>query len=390
MTTVSPFGSRTVSYGIEKPMSPIARLLRARSQDAARGYHTGALRARLAPSQVLPLVTLLALGRGARAQGERPPAAPETKVSARLLLSDLEPLRDRGDRQAELFYAAVRAELARKGWGARAELRGTDGRFRPYFRGDVWLEEGYAFFSTPLGELRAGKLERSAFLADDTFGGNLLSLNGLTRNPDFGAGLYGDRRFGWNELSWSLAYFGQNDHVAFERDGFGVESDPAAKLRDGLEARAGYKVNRGLTTFTPAVSFATARIVRETGPEVRRNDVGADFTATLGPLSLALGVLGRRGESVSARDPAARLGYDDAWGGIAAFRAEFPTVVYRYTYTEWRSRGADTNERLHQPAVVWTPVKGVEAAIEFEGRRLRRPAGARVYNALRFGLTLHY
>jgi hypothetical protein len=347
-----------------------------------------ALRARLGTSQVVPLLSVLLLGHAALGQPEKP-ASDLPKVSARLLLSDFEPTRDRDDREAELFYAAVRAELARKGWGARAELRGRDGRFRPYFRGDVWLEEGYAYLGTNLGEVRVGKLERETFLADETFGGNLLSLYGATRNPDFGAGLFGSRRFGWNKLSWSLAYFGQNDHVAFERDGIGVESDPGAKLRDALEARASYVVNKGLVTFTPGLSFATARLVRPSRPDRSRTDVGADVTATLGPLAASAGVLRRNGETLAPED-AGRLAYADGWAGLFHFRAEFPTVVYRYTYTEWRARGAGTNERLHQPAVVWNPVKGIEATIEYEARRLRRPSGARVYNALRFGLTLSY
>jgi hypothetical protein len=311
--------------------------------------------------QVLPLAALLALAPRALAQldigkGDLP------KLSLRVLLSDFEPLRDRADRNAELFYAAVRGEWTRKTFGARVELRGDEGRFRPYYPGDVWLEEGYAFVTTPVGELRVGKLERETFLPDDTFGGNLLSLNGLTRNPDFGAGLSGSRRFGFDKLAWTLAFFGQNDHVAWEKEGLGVESDPHAKLREDLEARVSYTVNKGLTTFTPGVSFATARIVRDTGPDVRRNDAGLDFTATLGPLAASV--------------------------GLFSFRAEFPTVTYRYTYTEWRYRGADANERLHQPAVVWMPVKGIEATIEYEARRVRSPSGARVFNAVRLGLAL--
>jgi hypothetical protein len=342
------------------------------------------LRASPSPSQVLPLLTLLAFAPGGLGQisgtGFDAP-----KLTAHVFLSDLEPLRDRDEREAELFYAAVRAEWAKKPWGARAEVRGKDGRFRPYFRGDVWLEEGYAYLTTKLGEVRVGKLERETFLPDETFGGNLLSLNGLTRNPDFGAGLFGSRRFDYDRLSWSLVYFGQNDHVAFERDGVGVESDPAAKLRDGLEARASYYVNKGLTTFTSAVSAATARIVTDAGGELRRTDVGADVTATLGPLSAALGIVRRKGDDVRER-----LGYHDAWAGILAIRAEFPTVVYRYTYTEWRYGGVAFNERLHQPAAVWTPVKGIEATVEYEARRLRTPTRARVFNAVRFGLTLGF
>ena len=65
-------------------------------------------------------------------------------------------------------------------------------------------------------------------------------------------------------------------------------------------------------------------------------------------------------------------------------------MTWRYSYTEWRYRGADSNERLHQPAVAWRPVKGIEATVEYEARRLRTPPGARTFNAFRLALALSY
>ena len=349
------------------------------------------LRARFRSSQVVPLLCLLLARRLAFTQSSPPDRkADAPKITARIFLSDLEPLRDRSAREAELFYAAVRVEWTRGAWGARAEMRGKDDRFRPYFRGDVWLEEGYAFLTTKLGELRVGKVERETFLPDDTFQGNLFSEYGVTRNPDFGAALVGDRRFGYDKLAWTAAFYGQNDHVAFEREGVGVESDPGATLRDGLEARLAYTVDKGLFRVTPGAAVATARIVRDTGPEVRRTDGSFDVTAAFGPLSLSGGLLFRSGERARADDPDLRLGYDDATAALVSFRAEFPTVLYRYTYTEWRAHGAGWSERLHQPAVVWTPVRGIEATIEYEARRLERPSGGLVDNAFRLGLALSY
>ncbi|MEO6325524.1 MAG: hypothetical protein ABIT01_04325, partial [Thermoanaerobaculia bacterium] len=311
-----------------------------------------------------------------------------------LLLSDLEPLRDRDARKAELFYAAVAAEWRRDGWGGRAELRGKDGRFRPYFAGDVWLQSGYGFYETSVGEIRLGKIERSFGLEDPSFGGTLFSFNGITRNPEWGAELAGSRRMGWNVLDWSLRYIGRNDRVAWEEDGRGVESDPDATVRDGLEARVTYLANQGLTSLKPGISFSTARIVRETsGPpgssEFRRTDVAVDLTGSLGPLSAGVEAFFREGETTDGAGTRS-LRNRGAWAGLLVIRAEFPNVSYRYIYSEWRYRGADSNEREHQLAASWSPKRGIEGTLELSARRLREAGDVRVFNAVRFGLVLAF
>src|SRR5262249_55136399 len=159
-----------------------------------------------------------------------------------------------------LLYADVSAEVSRNNFGARAEIRGREGRFRDFYRSDVWLQEGYAFLETGLGEVRVGKLERRLGLTDETFGGNLFSLNGVTRNPDWGAGFTGEQRFGWNSLDYWVGFFGQNDRVSWEEDGRGLESDPGATLREAGQARVRYKVNGGLWTLRPGISASTSSV----------------------------------------------------------------------------------------------------------------------------------
>ena len=94
------------------------------------------------------------------------------------------------------------------------------------------------------------------------------------------------------------------------------------------------------------------------------------LTATLGPISLELSGLAR-----SAPDPlpgeARPLAERDGRAWLAALKAEFPTVVYRYVYSEWRYDGAASNERIHQPAAVWKGRKGIEAIVEYTARRIR-------------------
>jgi hypothetical protein len=327
--------------------------------------------------------------------GDEATSPDKPKFTFQVVLSDLEPIRDREERKPEVFYASVAASYSRKGWGAAAEVRGREGKFRPYFSGPVWVETAYAWADTPAGRVSVGKVERSFGLADGTFGGNLFSLLGVTRNPDWGAALSGSKRFGYDELAWSAGYLGRNDHVAWEEDGAGVESDSDASLLDGLESRATYTVNKGLWSIRPGLSASTARIAGTGGVNrLRVSDVEGDLRATFGPISVEAMTFWRDGDLTVAvtagRAGSPRAGYDEGWAWLLAFAAEFPTVTYRYSYSEWSFRGIGGNDRIHQPSVVWHPWKWLEATIEYSARRRREGSDVRTFNAFRLGLRATY
>ena len=336
---------------------------------------------------------ILAAGAAPAARGED--AAPETdsglpKFRFEAVLHDDEPVSDRRERLAEFFYGAVAADWTHGDFAATAEVRGRDGRFRPYYDGSVWLQEGWASVRTPIGAVSAGKIPRDFGLADESFLGTLFSVNGVTRNPDWGAGLAGEKRWGYDTLVWSARFYGQNDHVSWEDDGRNVESDPARVLRDGLEARVSYLLNRGLWTLKPGLSVASARLDERDGPDsFRRTDGALDVTATLGPFAVFFEGFTRSGERCVPGAPC-RLGYDDATAALAGFRAEFPTVTYRYLYSAWRYHGAEATEQLHQPAIVWMPRKGLLATIEYSARLMTTISGTSVVKAFQLGLSVAF
>ncbi len=346
------------------------------------------LRRRAVALAALSVLSMSPAARGQDTGVKTESALPKFRVEA--VLYDYEPVSDRHERFAEFFYGALAAEWARGNFGAKAEVRGRDGRFRPYFDGSVWLEEGWASVTTPLGTVRVGKLQRDFGLEDDSFIGTLFAANGVTRNPDWGAGLSGERRIGFDTLGWSARYYGQNDRVAWEDDGRGVESDPQRILRDGLEARVFYVVNKGLWSLKPGFSVATASLDERAGPaSFRRTDAALDVTATLGPIALLFEGFTRSGQRCVPEAPC-RLGYDDATAGLAGLRAEFPTVTYRYLYSVWRYRGAGSTEQLHLPGVVWSPRKGLSATIEYSARSMKTFAGTAVVKAFQLGLSVAF
>jgi hypothetical protein len=138
------------------------------------------------------------------------------------------------------------------------------------------------------------------------------------------------------------------------------------------------------------LSVSSVRLAYDDGrPGFRLNDLGLDLTLTAGPLALSGLFFVREGER---RLPGAllNLAYDDARAGLVEFRAEFPTVTYRIVCSEWSYLGAEAREWLLQPAVVWTPVKWIEATIEYLVRRLREPGRRVSEDAFRLGLWLRF
>lgn len=341
------------------------------------------------------LLGALATASGANGQEAAPPPTktppPSLPFTISVVLSDLEPFHDRERREARLFWVGLSASFERDGWGARAEARATEGRFRPYFSGSFWLQESYAFAKTPLGELRAGKLERVFGLEDDTFGGDVFSRLGARRNPDWGAALDGKRRVGkWDELDWRLSFSGGSDRVSWEDDGVDVESDPESRMRDALAVRARFRRNYGLTWLRPGVSARTERIVASDGSGgFRRTDGALELTAALGPIELGLEAAIRDGASPGEIRRPFRAGYEGGRGGGARLSAEFPTVTYRWAYTTWRTRETGRGDRMHQVGADWSPRKGIRATVEVE-LGSRELAGSERVRAARFGLSLSF
>src|SRR5450756_814602 len=227
-------------------MKPLAGLVR---------NITIVLRRRTLALSALLAVSIFPAARGQEASVKTDSDLPKFRVEAVLL--DYEPVLERHERFAEFFYGALSAEWARGDFAAKAEVRGRGGRFRPFFDGSVWLEEGWVSLATPIGAVRVGKLERDFGLQDESFLGTLFTANGVTRNPDWGAGLAGQKRPGFDTPGWRLRYYGQHDHVSWDDDGRGVEADPLRVLRGGLEARVFYLVNKGLWSLKPCLLYTS-------------------------------------------------------------------------------------------------------------------------------------
>ena len=187
-------------------------------------------------------------------------------------------------------------------------------------------------------------------LPDETFPGTLFSLNGVTRNPGWGAQLDGEARFDLDTLAWSAAFVGQNDHVGWEEEGRDVESDPTRVLRDGLSRPNVVHAEQGpLVGQARPLGRDRAARPRDGADEFRRSDFAADLTVAFGPLSLFVEGLWRSSGQPCAFGAPCRYGYDDSRAALAGLKAEFPSVTYRYTLSRFHYLGAEAVEEIHMP-----------------------------------------
>ncbi len=336
-------------------------------------------------------LALLAAAPALHAEGDPPAPDPGPKLWISGIATGYIPLQKGSSTPADLWYAAMGGEWKSETFGAKAEVRGAAGGFRPYYPTEIWFQEATAFLATPAGQVRAGLSERPFGLADDTFAGTLFSDNGVTRSPFWGAGVSGETRVGYDSLTWAARWDGIGARAgSWEETGRGAASDPSANRLEGASVRIAWLFYKGLVTLKPGLSGESIRSAFDDGrPSFRLNDVAADLTLTVGPLALMGQFFLRGGE----RPPAGsihNLAYDSARAGLVEFRAEFPTVVYRIVWSQWSYLGAGSREWLLQPAVVWMPWKGVEATIEYLARRTSGIAGTVSRNAFRLGFGLKF
>jgi hypothetical protein len=336
-------------------------------------------------------LALLAAAPVLHAEGDPPAPDPGPRLWISGIATGFIPLQKGSSTPADLWYAAMGGEWSRETFGAKAEVRGAAGGFRPYYPTEVWFQEATAFFRTPAGEARAGLTDRPFGLPDDTFSGTLFSDNGVTRSPFWGVGASGESRIGYDSITWAARWDGIGARAgSWEETGRGAASDPSASRLEGASARVAYLFYKGLLTIKPGLSGESVRVAFDDGrSSVRLNDVSVDLTLTAGPLALMAQFLLRGGER---RLPGSLLdlAYDSARAGLVEFRAEFPTVVYRIVWSQWSYLGAGSREWLFQPAVVWMPLKGVEATIEYLARRSTGQRGSVSGDAFRLGFGLKF
>lgn len=336
-------------------------------------------------------LALIAAAPALLAEGDPPVPAPGPKPWIEGIAAGFIPLQKGESTKGDLWYAATGVDYSLESWGAKAEIRGASGGFRPYYATPLWLQEATAHLATPVGEVRAGLTDRAFGLPDDTFSGTLFSDNGVTRSPFWGLSLSGEKRIGYDSLTWGVRWDGIGPRAgSWEETGRGAASDLSASRREGASARVAYLFYKGLLTFRPGLSAETIRIAFDDGrPGFRLNDLSVEMTLTAGPLAL-MGQFFLRGGDRRPPGSLLDLAYDSARAGLVEFRAEFPTVVYRIVWSEWSCLGAGARESLLQPAVVWMPRKGIEATIEYLSRRFKGSPGPVSSDAFRLGFGLRF
>ena len=262
--------------------------------------------------------------------------------------------------QLEVYAFYLKLDSEWHGLGGHLEMRFRDGGhlstgagndyLRPYFTSNVWFQELYAYYQPrPWFRIRAGKMYRNVgILWDDSFFGNLLYMDGLKLNPDWGVGIDGtwENANGSFALTYSMQYIlntdGVQGGVTYAR-GIGPEPgtlgyeprtygpDPEGELDSGGHRQTQQRklfTGRVAATIRPVKWVAVTAGVSGLTGEVRRSsavdnvhingrgsNVAADLTLAIGHLTVFGEYQRQLGDAVRSADYA-WVGARYSWKGL--------------------------------------------------------------------------
>lgn len=299
-----------------------------------------------------------------------------TSVSGGVYLLHYEPLDLSGAEPSTEVYAAV-ATVERRAdpWIFFLQVRARDTKFRPFFPGNVWMEEawvGYqvtgAFAPVAL-RLRAGKLYQTLGRAwDGSFLGSVPYVDGLKRNPQFGLEAAGTIDVGPGTIGYTAQYLLASDRVSGAHAGRDFETLDGFRNQDGFSARATFSVLFGVTA---GVSYLS-RGVDDGLASHRVPHVALDLEMGLpgGPV-LAYVEWARRADGDLPGVLVATQAGSAATYWLAGLQLNHGRLHLRYNYSRGWYEDIDRREWIHQPGVTFELDRHVTAIAEFNWWRAR-------------------
>lgn len=312
----------------------------------------------------------------------RPGAAQRPEFGAGALLFHYHPLALPGAvPYTEVYAAYATVGVVRGRWKSFAEVRARDDRLRPYFPGNVWLQQawaGYDLLPDSAGSrltLRAGKTyEVLGRFWDGSFFGNLQYFSGLKLNPQFGAEAVGRLPAGAANVEYTLQLVSNSDRVSGALAERSIEALPGWRERDSFNGRVAAALPAGFTLGAGAASRG-AQLLRSEEIRGYRFPLAALDAAWAGGPFAVFAEWTRRGRGDL---PPALTGTPA--GSAATFwllgaQATRGRVQGRYNYSRVHFVDLARTEWIHQPGVTVTLAPGFAALAEFDLWRAALPGG---------------
>jgi hypothetical protein len=195
-----------------------------------------------------PLAALVLLGSALAAQG-RP------GLRGGVYLFHYQPIDLAGvEPNTEIYAAFATMERRADPWTVHVEARARDTKLRPFFPGNVWLQEAWVAYQAtsafaPVGlQMRSGKLYQVLGRPwDGSFFGNVHYFDGLKLNPQFGLEASGTAEIGPGAVTYTAQYLLASDRVSGALAGRDFETLDGFRNQDGFAARVTFSLLFGVT-----------------------------------------------------------------------------------------------------------------------------------------------
>lgn len=295
-----------------------------------------------------------------------PAQAPD--VSGGIYLYHYQPVGLAGvEPKTEVYAAYVTLDRRTGPWTVHIQARARDSKLRPFFAGNVWLQEawlGYGVASPSARSsvtLRAGKLYQTLGRSwDGSFFGNLQYFDGLKLNPQFALEAAGRTRVGPLELGLSSQYILSSDRVSGALAGRDFETLDGFRNRDGAGVRASASIagaSLGASLLSQGVDTA--------GRVYRVPHVALDGEYARGPITLYAEWTRRLAGSLPAVLDSSIAGSRATWW-LAGAQWSRGAVHLRYNFSRSSYDALGRTEWIHQPGLTYDFAAGVHGLLEYD------------------------
>lgn len=313
------------------------------------------------------------------------PAQDSTGVVGGIYLFHYQPIDLSGvSPKTEVYAAFVTLDRRSGPWTIHVQGRARDTKLRPFFPGNVWLQEAWVSYQvTPsLSEtslrLRAGKIyELLGRFWDGSFFGNIHYFDGLKLNPQFGLEASGSVPVGPGAFDYTLQYILASDRVSGALAGRDFETLDGFQNLDGGGLRTTLAVIPGVTF---GASFLSRGVdTAGTNYQVPHVALDAELGFPAGP-AVAYVEWTRRGHgsvpaSLWATVPGSRATY---W--LAGVQVNDGGLHARYNFSRASYDDLGRTEWIAQPGITIDLASQVRGIAELDLWRVRTPAGTGTFD----------
>jgi hypothetical protein len=294
---------------------------------------------------------------------------PELKIGGGIYIWHYQPLLSGGKAFTDVYAAWVVFDGSWGDFGVHFEPRFRNSPLRAFFQSNIWAQEAYGKWTTPIGALKFGKVyTKFGRFWDGSFYGNLPYFDGLKLDTDMGLSLEGARGLSDTfDLDYALQFFivdGQTNGSLPGRDTLSVmgareRNEVVGRLAGTFKPDDMLSVTVGVSGQAYQADFADPA---EDQTVIR---VNGETELGYGPLGVWLDVTKQvNGRAVIDYPVVGKGSKDVIWAWTGAYM-NWKFISLRYNLSWVKYEDAKIEELFHHPGATFTVHDNISILAEY-------------------------